>query len=163
MIMDVGSHNAYPSCSLSNFAAHEFVIDGVRCASMEGFLQSLKFSNPEMQEHVCSLIGIAAKRAGKGKNWQKKQTLYWRGEKIGRRSKEYQELLDRAYMALFQNPGFRAALRAAGNATFTHSVGKRKEGETVLTIQEFCHRLNWLRDMLPSVEDESIKTVKELW
>ena len=27
----------------------------------------------------------------------------------------------------------------------------------------FCHRLNWLRDMLPAVEDESIKTVKELW
>jgi hypothetical protein len=36
-------------------------------------------------------------------------------------------------------------------------------GETVLTIQEFCHRLNWLRDMLPAVEDESIKTVKDLW
>ena len=61
-----------------------------------------------------------------------------------------EDLLDRAYLALFQNEGFRNALRAAGNATFTHSVGKRKEGETVLTIREFCHRLNWLRGILPS-------------
>lgn len=148
--MDVGSNGSYPSNALSNFAAHEFYIDGVRCASMEGFLQSLKFSNPAMQEHICSLIGIAAKRAGREKDWKKHQMLYWRGQKIGRRSKEYQDLLDRAYLALFQNEGFRNALRAAGNATFTHSVGKRKEGETVLTIREFCHRLNWLRDMLPS-------------
>lgn len=148
--MDVGSNGSYPSNALSNFAAHEFYIDGVRCASMEGFLQSLKFSNPDMQVHICSLIGIAAKRAGSEKDWKKHQTLYWRGQKIGRRSKEYQDLLDRAYLALFQNEGFRNALRAAGNATFTHSVGKRKEGETVLTIREFCHRLNWLRDMLPS-------------
>lgn len=148
--MDVGSQNAYPSCSLSNFAAHEFVIDGVKCASMEGFLQSLKFANPDMQVHICSLIGIAAKRAGSEKDWKKHQTLYWRGQKIGRRTKEYQDLLDRAYLALFQNEGFRNALRAAGNATFTHSVGKRKEGETVLTIREFCHRLKWLRGMLPS-------------
>ena len=112
--MDVGSQNAYPSCSLSNFAAHEFVIDGVKCASMEGFLQSLKFANPDMQVHICSLIGIAAKRAGSEKDWKKHQTLYWRGQKIGRRTKEYQDLLDRAYLALFQNEGFRNALRAGG-------------------------------------------------
>ena len=148
--MDVGSNGSYPSNALSNFAAHEFVIDGVRCASMEGFLQSLKFSNPEMQEHICTLIGYAAKRAGKDKDWKKHQILYWRGQKIPRRSQAYQDLLDRAYLALFQNEGFRNALRAAGNATFTHRDGKRKEGETVLTIREFCHRLNWLRSMLPS-------------
>ena len=150
--MDVGSRNEYPSCSLSNFAAHEFYIDGVRCASMEGFLQSLKFSNPDMQEHICSLIGMAAKKAGHGKNWQKRQKLYWRGEAMDRRSVKYQKLLDRAYDALFMNDGFRAALRAAGDATFTHSVGKRKEGETVLTIQEFCSRLNRLREKLKSEE-----------
>lgn len=148
--MDIGSNGSYPARALSNFAAHEFVIDGVRCASMEGFLQSLKFANPDMQVHICSLIGIDAKRAGREKDWKKHQTLYWRGQKIGRRSKEYQDLLDRAYLALFQNEDFRSALRAAGNATFTHCVGEHKEGETVLTIREFCHRLNWLRDMLPS-------------
>ena len=121
---------------------------------MEGFLQSLKFSNPDMQEHICSLIGMAAKKAGHGKNWQKRQKLYWRGEAMDRRSVKYQKLLDRAYDALFMNDGFRAALRAAGDATFTHSVGKRKEGETVLTIQEFCSRLNRLREKLKSEESK---------
>jgi len=146
--MDISSQNGWPSCALSNFAAHEFVIDGVQCASMEGFLQSLKFSNPDMQKEVCKLIGIKAKRAGKGKNWQRRQLLYWQGEAMERRSVKYQKLLDRAYDALYENQKFKAALAAAGDATFTHSVGKRKEGETVLTIQEFCSRLNRLRERL---------------
>lgn len=67
-----------------------------------------------------------------------------------RRSVKYQKLLDRAYDALYENQKFKAALAAAGDATFTHSVGKRKEGETVLTIQEFCSRLNRLRERLKS-------------
>jgi len=154
--MDVGSNGSYPSNSLSNFAAHEFYIDGVRCASMEGFLQSLKFENPDMQEHICSLIGIGAKRAGREKNWQKHQKLYWRGNAYLRRSREYQMLLDRAYLALYTNAGFRAALKAAGDAVFTHSVGKRKEGETVLTIREFCSRLNMLRDKMRSEADTDL-------
>lgn len=38
--MDVGSKNAYPASALSNFSPHPFEIDGVKCNSMEGFLQS---------------------------------------------------------------------------------------------------------------------------
>lgn len=145
--MDVGSRNEYPSCALSNFAPHEFYIDGIRCASMEGFLQSLKFSSPEMQEHICTLTGIAAKRAGSGKNWQRQQVLWWRGQQIGRRSEEYQKLLDRAYDALYQNQGFKSALIASGrNAIYTHSVGKHRINETVLTVREFCSRLMKLKD-----------------
>ena len=152
--MDVGSRNSYPADALSNFTAHEFYIDGVRCASMEGFLQSLKFSNPDMQVYVCSLIGIKAKRAGAQKNWKRKQKLYWRGEEYPRQSAKYQDLLDRAYDALYTNERFKAALRAAGDAVFTHSVGKIKKCDTVLTVQEFCHRLNKLRDRLKA-EDKN--------
>ena len=36
--MDIGSDTGYPSATLSNFAPHTFIIDGVECASMEGFL-----------------------------------------------------------------------------------------------------------------------------
>ena len=147
--MDIGSNGKWPGCALSNFAAHEFEIDGVKCASMEGFLQSLKHKNPDMQREICSYVGIKAKRAG-GTHWMRHQKLYWKGVAYVRTSQAYQDLLDRAYLELFKNKGFRNALRAAGNATFTHSCGKRKEGETVLTIREFCHRLNWLRGMLPS-------------
>ena len=144
--MDISSRNGYPSCSLSNFAAHEFMIDGVRCASMEGFLQSLKHRDVEIQKHICSLIGIKAKSAG-GQAWKKRQMLYWQGKEFARTSPYYQKLLDRAYDALYENQGFKAALIACGkDAVFTHSVGARKENETVLTIKEFCGRLMRLKD-----------------
>ena len=144
--MDIGSGSGYPSASLSNFAPHPFVIDGVQCASMEGFLQSLKFESVDMQEYVCTLVGKAAKKKGRKKNWQQSQTLYWRGVPMKRDSDDYQKLLDRAYEALNENTGFRKALEATGNATLTHSIGKNKISETVLTTREFCSRLTKLRE-----------------
>ena len=146
--MDIGSGSGFPSATLSNFAPHPFVIDGVECNSMEGFLQSLKFSNPEMQKEVCKLVGKAAKFKGKKKKWWRTQTLYWQGIEIPRDSEEYQKLLDRAFNALAQNSGFRAALLATGNSVLTHSIGKTKITETVLTRQEFCSRLTKIREQL---------------
>lgn len=144
--MDIGSTNGYPSAALSNFAPHPFQFDGVEVASMEGFLQSLKFKNPEMQKYVCTLVGRAAKFKGKDKNWYREQKLYWQGQEFKRDSKEYQILLNRVYNALYQqNEGFRKALEASKPGILTHSMGKTKENETVLTQSEFCGRLMKLR------------------
>lgn len=149
--MDIGSGSGYPSSSLSNFAPHPFVFEGIQINSMEGFLQSLKFSNPEMQEHVCTLVGKAAKFKGKKKKWFRDQTLYWKGKPIARRSEAYQTLLDNVYFELaFQSKSFRNALLATGKATLTHSMGKNKESETVLTEKEFVSRLTNLRTVLQS-------------
>jgi predicted NAD-dependent protein-ADP-ribosyltransferase YbiA (DUF1768 family) len=144
--MDIGSSNGFPAGTLSNFAPHPFVIDGVECNSMEGFLQSLKFESVEMQRYVCTLVGKAAKFKGKKKKWFQKQELYWNGQTFKRDSEEYQNLLNRAYNALYENAKFRKALEATGHATLTHSIGKNKKSETVLTTQEFCSRLTHLRD-----------------
>ena len=144
--MDIGSGTGYPSAALSNFTPHPFEIDGVLCNSMEGFLQSLKFSNPDMQVEVCKLVGKQAKFKGKKKKWWRTQTLWWRGTEIKRDSAEYQKLLDRAFYALSQNEGFKKALIATGNATLTHSIGKNDPSTTVLTRQEFCSRLTKIRD-----------------
>lgn len=146
--MDIGSGAGYPSAALSNFAPHAFTIDGVECASMEGFLQSLKFENPEIQKQVCTLVGKAAKFKGKKKKWFKTQTLYWNGKAMKRDSKEYQKLLDRAFHALSKNQSFKKALLATNDAVLTHSIGKTKIQETVLTRQEFCRRLMRLRSEL---------------
>ncbi|WQJ53427.1 MAG: hypothetical protein [Wendovervirus sonii] len=155
--MDIGSKAGYPASSLSNFAPHPFVIDGIQCNSMEGFLQSLKFKDPEMQKYVCTLVGKAAKFKGKPKKWWQTQTLYWQGIEYKRDSQEYQDLLDRAYDALFQNDGFQKALIASGNATLTHSIGKKNINETVLTTQEFCSRLIKLRNkLLPKQQTEEL-------
>lgn len=143
--MDIGSGNAYPSNALSNFAPHPFVLDGVLCNSMEGFLQSLKFKSEDMQKYVCTLVGKEAKYKGKHKNWQATQTLYWQGKEYKRDSEEYQILLNRAYNALYQNSGFRNALEASKPAILTHKIGRTKESETVLTQTEFVSRLMKLR------------------
>ena len=150
--MYIGSGSGYPSSALSNFAPHSFIIDGIECASMEGFLQSLKFSSPDMQKEVCKLVGKAAKFRGKKKKWQRTQTLYWQGKEILRDSEEYQQLLDRAYDALSQNTGFQKALLATGDAVLTHSIGKRKTSETVLTTSEFVSRLHKIRKRLQEVK-----------
>lgn len=152
--MDISSKNRYPSAALSNFAPHPFEIDGVKCNSMEGFLQSLKFESTDMQEYVCSLIGRAAKRKGASKNWRQKQTLYWRGKSYKRDSEEYQNLLNRAYNALYENERFKRALEVTNGVNLTHSIGKNKIQDTVLTASEFCSRLMYLREFgkLPVTE-----------
>ena len=144
--MNIGSGTKYPAGALSNFSPHPFTIDGIQVSSMEGFLQGLKFKSPEMQEEVCKLVGYAAKKKGRKKNWQQSQTLYWRGKSIKRDSDEYQNLLDKAYTEMYKNTKFKKALEASKGSVLTHSIGRSKKSETVLTIREFCSRLTKLRD-----------------
>ena len=144
--MDIGSGNGYPAAKLSNFSPHEFELDGVRCASMEGFLQSLKFKSVDMQEEVCKLIGVKAKYRGKRKKWWKDQILYWRGLPYYRHSDEYQELITRAYDAMAKNKKFQKAIIASKGAVYSHSMGKNDANKTILTEKEFCGQLNRVRE-----------------
>lgn len=146
--MNIGSGSKYPAGKLSNFSPSPFVYDGVHCNSMEGFLQSLKFKNPDMQKEVCKLVGKKAKFKGKKKKWWKTQTLWWNGEEIDRHSDRYQEILDGAFLALSKNKKFAKALLSTGNAPLTHSLGKRDPHRTVLTIREFCGRLESIREKI---------------
>jgi predicted NAD-dependent protein-ADP-ribosyltransferase YbiA (DUF1768 family) len=151
--MDVHSGGAYPASKLTNFAPNAFVFRGISCASMEGLLQALKFDKAHMQIHVCTLVGMAAKKRGAKRNWRRDQTLYWQGEELDRHGPEYQQLLDEAYMAMFtQNEGARRALLATGTATLTHAIGKKKESDTVLTEREFCSRLMRCRSHFQALE-----------
>lgn len=147
-MMDIGSKHGYPASALSNFTAHPFEFDGVHCNSMEGFLQSIKYKDPLMQVNICALVGMKAKYAGKKKNWWRTQKLYWKGIEIDRHSTEYDDLIRRAYDAMFENESFRSALKAAGDAVFTHSMGKNDPSKTVLTGREFVRQLNRLRNKL---------------
>jgi hypothetical protein len=145
--LDIGSGNGYPESALSNFSPNKFIFDGVECNSIEGVLQSFKFNNIEMQRFVCTLVGKGAKFKGKKKKWWLKQELYWNGVSYKRDSKEYQKLLDILYETAYdQCESFRRALIATGKATLTHSMGKNKTNETILTEREFCSRLTKLRD-----------------
>jgi hypothetical protein len=117
---------------------------------MEGLLQSFKFDKKPVQVEVCKLAGLAAKYRGKKRNkaWKRAQKLWWNGQEYDRHGKEYQDLLDRAYEALFENESFRNALRASGKSHLTHSMGNSNPSDTVLTEREFCSRLEKLRAKL---------------
>lgn len=144
--LDIGWNNPGPGGVLSNFMPRPFILDGVACGGMEGFLQGLKFADPAEQRRVCALHGEAAKAAGTGQLWQV-TGLWWRGEAIDRHGPGYQALLDRAYAAIAAaDPAFRAALQETGDAILTHVVGKDDPRETVLTRDEFCLRMTRLRD-----------------
>ena len=145
--MDIGKGSGGVAGRLSNFTPRRFIFDGVECNSIEGVLQSFKFKNVDMQKEVCKLVGMIAKKKGANKNWQQYQKLYWNGKEYKRDGKEYQELLDRLYQTVYdQNENYRRDIQSCKNVTFTHSIGKNKKSETVLTSQEFCSRLTKLRD-----------------
>jgi len=151
--MDIGSNNKGAAGRLSNFTPRPFVFRGIACASAEGVLQGLKFKDPNIQKHCCTLVGFKAKKYGAKKNWQTTQTLWWQGNPIKRDSDEYQSLLDDLFDALYTgNKKAKKTLLSTGKANLTHSIGRSKKAETVLTKQEFCSRLMKIRNKLQAGE-----------
>jgi predicted NAD-dependent protein-ADP-ribosyltransferase YbiA (DUF1768 family) len=145
-ILDIKAKAPWPAGALSNFAAHAFTFDGVKCASMEGLLQSFKIADAGEQERVCGLEGPVAQSVGRTYDWSTDGTLWWRGVAYDRLSDSYQALLDRAYRTLYeQSKTFRDALAATAGGQITHSFGKDDPCETILTAEEFISRLERLR------------------
>ena len=144
-----------PAMYLSNFTLHSFVFDGVMCASMEGFLQSLKYSDSSRQREICAKHGKDAKKAGAGSNWKEHQVLYWQGTKYPRGSRAYQVLIRQAFDALFENPHFRWSLYLTLGRDLQHSMGKHDIRETVLTVDEFLTQLYRLREKVAAEFEET--------
>lgn len=145
-IIDIYSKGEYPSNVLSNFYPNEFIFDGVKCCSMEGFLQSLKYKNTKKQQKICTLSGKEAKKKGKYKFlWKLTGNIHWQGKKIKRTSSVYKNLIKNAYEALSQNQEFLNAIKATDNKTLIHSIGSHDERKTILTEKEFIDCLNYIR------------------
>jgi len=47
-------------------------------------------------------------------------------------------------------------------AVLTHSIGKRKESETVLTTREFCSRLTAIRQRLKEEQKKELENANDL-
>ena len=143
--IDIWSKNPYPSNVLSNLRDNPFEFDGVKCGSMEGFLQSLKYKDAVKQKEVCAMAGTDAKNMTIA-DWQANQIVWWQGQKINRQSKTFQELVIRAYQAMMaQNEAFRMALLSTKGKTLYHSKGSNNPYKTILTRDEFCVILMELR------------------
>jgi hypothetical protein len=110
---------------LSTFAATPFLLrcpDGteIRCASVEGFWQGLKWpeGSPE-RGRAFSLVGLQAKMAAAGAPASETLTYCGRNLQIG--SPEHHALGETAVRAkLEQNDDVRSALLATGDLVLTH-------------------------------------------
>lgn len=147
-ILDLGSRNGGLGKALSNFAPYTFVLDGVKCGGIEGWLQSLKFEGLEEQEMVAELVGYKAYKVGQiaNKDWRSVQTLWWRGVAYPRLSREYHSLIERGYDACFeQSAAFRQALFDTGVDLMTHVIGNHDPTMTTLTEWEYIYNMYRLR------------------
>lgn len=151
-IIDQSSTNISSKASgaagrLSNFTPRQFLFDGVVCASIEGVLQSFKCPDPKRQAEICALTGGWAKHAGSQYEWKEQQLLYWQGHAFPRRSEDYQNLLDRLYLAVYeQDASFRQDLAEIRGKKIDHRMGLSNPSETVLTRHEFIFRLQRLSE-----------------
>ena len=144
--LDIRSNGLYPSNVLSNMCSNGFRLDGIVCGSMEGFLQSLKRKELDKQRQICSMRGGNARKMSVT-SWQTDQIVWWKGQAIDRQSEEYQQLIRRAYQAMFeQSERFRAALMQTRGITLVHTSGEPSPYKTILTPSEFCGILMDLRD-----------------
>ena len=137
--IDIHSKKIGVAGRLSNFTKRAFDFEGIKCRSIEGVLQSLKFENPDEQKIVCGLYGVQAKYAGELKTeWKKTQTLYWNGIAFKRDSDIYKKLVDRLYMSVYkQDEQFRQDVKKAAKYKLVHSIGNPNPEDTVLTEAEF--------------------------
>nr|WP_276560759.1 hypothetical protein [Vibrio coralliirubri] len=151
--VDVGAEGSELGSALSNFEAYGFTFDGIACSSMEGLIQAFKFDDLKKQREVCLLVGKQAKYRGKKRKWYRDGYLYWDGVRYDRFGDDYQHLLDRAFDALASNIEFQQVLLKTGKSPLTHSHGKSDPCFTILTIDEFCDRLESVRERMFKVAD----------
>lgn len=155
VILDIHSKKPYPASKLSNFAHSPFSIGGLEFHCMEGFLQSLKESNPDRQAEYQWLSAREAKVRGSQIHWQNDGMLFWRGVPFSRYDwGTYRTLLIHAYDALAEaNPDFQDALLITGRCLLWHSIGKFRRKDTCLTTFEFLYLLYRKRKLLRKARD----------
>lgn len=139
LIVNINSKSEFPINILSNFSNNSFMLDGVNIKCMDSFLQSLKFKNTDKQKKICSLTAKEAEKTGKYYNfWRLSKMLYWNGKKINRYSKNYTELITRAYDAMAEsNPEFVKILLSTEYKILADSELEDSKRKTLLTEDEF--------------------------
>jgi predicted NAD-dependent protein-ADP-ribosyltransferase YbiA (DUF1768 family) len=133
--------------ALSNFCLSPFVLDGVLLASVEGFIQGIKFPPGDPQRDLAFVAsGFAAKEFSARASGE---SIWWRDERHGYASSGHLALIERAIRArIAQNSGLQATLRSTGSATIVHETGMPESPTTSLKTADFCRILSAARDEL---------------
>jgi hypothetical protein len=132
----------------------------VRCASVEGFWQGLKFPEGSAERaRVFGMSGTAAKLAGA--NSPSSDAIDFCGRTIRRGSADHHALGELAMRAkLEQNPSVRSALLATDGLRLTHELvddqGARVPDSLTLPAAVFCAIWTRLRDELASSSRDTL-------
>lgn len=131
---------------MSNFSSHAFVLDGVRCATVEALIQGIKFSpNDSRREQILGMDGLAA---WKMRVHAEGDFVWWAGAQMVYRSPEHAALIKRAIEAKFaQNPDAMEALISTKDLTIIHKPGSTPESpKTSLPAAVYCQILTDIRE-----------------
>lgn len=142
---DVCAKGRHPEDILSNLCHNDFCFDGVQCSCMEAFLQSLKYTDEKRQRAIC--FWGEDEEEHSTSDWQKSQSLWWKGRPINRQSRKYLRFIGKAYDAMFiWCNRFRTALMETEGKQLLCNSGKDDPHKAILTDQEFCKILTDLRE-----------------
>ncbi|MBB5216161.1 hypothetical protein [Parapusillimonas granuli] len=134
--------------ALSNFTLSPFVLDDTLLASVEGFIQGIKFPEDDPRRaQAFHSSAWDAKRAGEQAG---RSAVYWSGQSIPFGSIEHHRLVARAVRArITQSLGLRTVLMSTKGMTLVHDTGHGPEpAVTSLPAAMFCATLAQLRDEL---------------
>ena len=146
LVLNIGSKSDdWRACRLSNFSADPFVLDDEKFASVEGFIQGIKFPEGHpIRQQAFQSVGKWAKRFGKE---AERKLVWWKGQAISYGSTEHFQLIERAIRAKFaQNKDAMTALLATEGMTLTHDLGKPDPPNTSLPAEVFCDILTRIRE-----------------
>lgn len=134
--------------ALSNFQLSPFSIGGKFFASVEGFIQGIKFPEGDpRREQAFVASGWDAKHLG---DTADRSGAYWNGQKLVYGSSEHHQLIEKAIRArIAQNSGLAQVLASTAGSTVVHRVGNEPESPTTsLPAVVFCRILTEIRDEL---------------
>lgn len=133
--------------ALSNFVLSPFVFEGVLFASIEGFIQGIKFAEADpRRERAFLLSAWDAKRLGEEAD---RSAVYWQGASLAYGSTAHHQLIEAAIRTrIEQSPGLQQALLSTVGSTLIHDTGHPESPTTSLPAVVFCRIFEDLRQDL---------------
>ena len=134
------------ACALANYPLFPFILDDVLLASVEGFIQGIKFPDTHPSRGRAFLAHAhAAKQCGER---AERISVWWKDKVLAYGSDAHHALIARAIRAKFYyNQGAQLALRATEGMELKHDIGPELP-TTSLPASVFCRILTDLRDEL---------------
>ena len=157
-VLNVSStSNDWRGVALSNFVLSPFVFDDKLFASIEGFIQGIKFREDDPRRaRAFGLSGWDAKRLG---DQADRSGAYWKGACLSYGSAQHHRLIEAAIRArIAQSPGLQAALLSTAGMTLVHDTGQPEAPTTSLPASVFCRILTDVRNELLEAQQRSETT-----